>query len=64
MENNLPKPALYNHLSYKRAMHFVLSTSQVDLIDFSKEKFIQIFQVAAKHDCVMIFGPAVDDGCK
>ena len=29
MENNLPKPALYDHVSYKRAMHFVLSTSQV-----------------------------------
>ncbi|UJR33201.1 hypothetical protein I4U23_020656 [Adineta vaga] len=46
MENNLPKPALYDHLSYKRVMHFTLSTSQV----------------GAKHDCVMIFGPAVDDG--
>ncbi|CAF5227912.1 unnamed protein product [Rotaria magnacalcarata] len=28
-ENNLPKPALYNHISYKRAMHYILSTSQV-----------------------------------
>ncbi|CAF4053988.1 unnamed protein product [Rotaria sp. Silwood2] len=46
MENNLPKPALYNHISYKRAMHFNLSTSQV----------------AAKHDCVMVYGAAVDDG--
>ncbi|CAF1201093.1 unnamed protein product [Rotaria magnacalcarata] len=45
-ENNLPKPALYNHISYKRAMHYILSTSQV----------------GAKHDCVMIYGPAVDDG--
>jgi hypothetical protein len=31
MENNLPKPALYDHISYKRAMHFTLSTSQVYL---------------------------------
>ncbi|CAF5126794.1 unnamed protein product [Rotaria sp. Silwood1] len=29
MENKLPKPALYDHISYKRAMHFNLSTSQV-----------------------------------
>lgn len=33
MENNLPKPALYDHISYKRVMHFTLSTSQVRLID-------------------------------
>ncbi|CAF3615540.1 unnamed protein product [Rotaria sordida] len=46
MENNLPKPALFDHISYKRAMRYTLSTSQV----------------AAKHDCVMIFGPAADDG--
>ncbi|CAF0956245.1 unnamed protein product [Adineta steineri] len=45
-ENNIPKPALYDHVSYKRAMHFILSTSQV----------------GAKHDCVMAYGPAVDDG--
>jgi hypothetical protein len=32
MENNLSKPALYDHVSYKRAMHFTLSTSQVRLI--------------------------------
>jgi carnitine O-acetyltransferase len=28
-EHQLPRPKLYDHFSYKRAMHFVLSTSQV-----------------------------------
>ncbi|CAF1023544.1 unnamed protein product [Didymodactylos carnosus] len=46
IENHLPLPVLYNHFSYKRAMHFVLSTSQI----------------ASKHECVMLFGAAVNDG--
>jgi len=38
-ENGLPKPALYDHLSYKRAMHYILSTSQVKSI-LTREKSV------------------------
>lgn len=46
LEEGLPLPEIYSDPTYQAAMHYRLSTSQVP----------------ARTDCVMCFGPVVEDG--
>lgn len=47
-------------------MRCISSYQRVKYVEKRKETIalnLSLFQVGAKNDCVMVYGPAVDDGC-